>query len=673
LEEDLREALSVASVEGEEFTAQVVARIQEVQERRLLRQLSRELEKRHRLVLERGEDRVGRRLLSRYRFAHTLFQQYLYNDLGAGERRLLHGEVAEVLVELFEGRTEELAVQLAFHYCRAGMEERALPYLIEAGHQARAKFANEEAVSYYTEALHLMAQDSRERFDLLAARAAVYDVVARRDEQRADVEEMLELAEVLGDEARRCDALLALADYHTETQFVHAQEPAEKALRIARGLGDPLRQGQALRRLGELHWFTSDYPQSREELEAAIELLLEAGAPGEAASGLHMLSMALGDLNELGPAIEVAKESIALSQQAGDRRQEATAVRRLAIAYVNQNRYAEALPFARRALALHREVGDRDDEMSALNVLGIIQAWLGEHEEGERCLWQSLRIAQSIGASVPIGYAAMQITMCHHVRRSDLEGGLQFVDRLLEDAKAREDDWLRAWLLLSRGICFLLLGQYDRAYRTLVTASQRMEKLGDLESALDRRAWSGLAQAYLGDHEGSTATLQTAAKRARESRNDHALGTVLVLWGLADLLEGSAQTLRAGLERVQEGLDLIPAQSKWVKGFSSEIAAALHLAAGKIGRALEYSSEGLRRMDSDPAPLWPERKHFTHSRILRALGRDVEADEHLARAHECVMRVAGNTHDPELKQSWLENVKVNREIVATWKARQKDS
>ncbi|NIP16737.1 MAG: AAA family ATPase, partial [Xanthomonadales bacterium] len=55
LEAELREVLTVASVEGEGFTAQVVARVQEIRERQLLRELSRELEKRHRLVREREE------------------------------------------------------------------------------------------------------------------------------------------------------------------------------------------------------------------------------------------------------------------------------------------------------------------------------------------------------------------------------------------------------------------------------------------------------------------------------------------------------------------------------------------------------------------------------------------------------------------------------------------
>ncbi|HEY44237.1 MAG TPA: protein kinase, partial [Anaerolineae bacterium] len=66
LEEELREVLSVASVEGEDFTAQVVARVQEVKERQLLRELSQELEKRHRLVKDQGELKVNGQLLQRY-------------------------------------------------------------------------------------------------------------------------------------------------------------------------------------------------------------------------------------------------------------------------------------------------------------------------------------------------------------------------------------------------------------------------------------------------------------------------------------------------------------------------------------------------------------------------------------------------------------------------------
>ncbi len=157
LEEELREMLSVASVEGQDFTAQVVGRVQEMGERQLLRELSQELGKRHRLVQERGEVELGReRVLSRYQFAHALFQRYLYNDLSAGERRLLHREVGEILEELYEGNTEQIAVQLARHFELAGIEDKAIEYLVEVGDRARGLYAHQEAIDHYQRALKLL-------------------------------------------------------------------------------------------------------------------------------------------------------------------------------------------------------------------------------------------------------------------------------------------------------------------------------------------------------------------------------------------------------------------------------------------------------------------------------------------------------------------------------------
>jgi ABC-type oligopeptide transport system substrate-binding subunit/class 3 adenylate cyclase/ABC-type transporter Mla MlaB component len=158
LEADLRETLTIASVEGEDFTAQVVGQVQEVSERKILTRLSRELEKRHRLVKVGEEIKVGGHILSSYRFTHTLFQQYMYNDLSAGERRILHGEVARVLEQLYAGQTEGIAVQLAYHYSQAKEADQAIHYLLMAGDQARTSYAYEEAIDFYERALTLQKE-----------------------------------------------------------------------------------------------------------------------------------------------------------------------------------------------------------------------------------------------------------------------------------------------------------------------------------------------------------------------------------------------------------------------------------------------------------------------------------------------------------------------------------
>lgn len=164
----LQEALKAASVEGEVFTAEVLARVQQVDEREMVRQLSGELDQRHRLVLGEGSQRLepGGQRLSHYRFRHILFQRYLYQRLDEAERSYLHEAVGNELERLFGERKDTIAVELARHYVQAGQADKAVDYLLLAGDQARRLYAYQEAIDYYEQALALLRegdQTSRER------------------------------------------------------------------------------------------------------------------------------------------------------------------------------------------------------------------------------------------------------------------------------------------------------------------------------------------------------------------------------------------------------------------------------------------------------------------------------------------------------------------------------
>ncbi len=153
LDRELKDLLLTASVEGEQFTVQVLERVQGTVERVILRQLSRELEKRHRLVQELGETCVGGQHLVRFRFVHSLIQQYMYRQLGVAERAALHQETAETLEMLYKEDIAVVAMPLARHYREAGVREKAVEYLLQAGDQARSLYAHQEAVDHYQEAL----------------------------------------------------------------------------------------------------------------------------------------------------------------------------------------------------------------------------------------------------------------------------------------------------------------------------------------------------------------------------------------------------------------------------------------------------------------------------------------------------------------------------------------
>ncbi|MCB9076027.1 MAG: AAA family ATPase [Anaerolineaceae bacterium] len=164
LDDRLRTILATAAVEGETFTVQVVAQVQNMSEGELLRILSQELVQRHQLILEQGEEKVGSMYLARFHFRHALFQQYLYRTLGSSERRWLHGQVAAVLEQTYRDNLEPITVQLARHYAEAGAVEQAVAYLLQAGDKARLLYAHQEAIGFYQQALQfLKAQGGFER------------------------------------------------------------------------------------------------------------------------------------------------------------------------------------------------------------------------------------------------------------------------------------------------------------------------------------------------------------------------------------------------------------------------------------------------------------------------------------------------------------------------------
>ncbi|HJZ45507.1 MAG TPA: AAA family ATPase, partial [Roseiflexaceae bacterium] len=156
LEQELRSILTIASVEGETFTAEVVARVQQVQERGLVQRLSQELDKQHRLVTAHILAWLGPQRLSLYRFRHQLFQQYVYHSLAAMERAYLHEAVGSVLEALYGAQTEPIAVQLARHFELAGLTAKAITYLLQAGRRAARLSANQEVIAHVSKALALL-------------------------------------------------------------------------------------------------------------------------------------------------------------------------------------------------------------------------------------------------------------------------------------------------------------------------------------------------------------------------------------------------------------------------------------------------------------------------------------------------------------------------------------
>jgi predicted ATPase len=288
LAQPLQAALRVASVEGEVFTAEVVARVQAASEGEVVGCLSRDLDRRHRLVRAQGILWMDGQRLSRYRFRHTLLQRYLYNSLDAVERAHLHAAVGDTLETLHKGQTEAMAAiagQLAWHFQEAGMAAKAIDYLHQAGDRAVRLCAYQEAIAHLSRGLELLLtlpdsggeerrleRDQQELALQLSMGTAWIRRGALGPEQAGPAfARARELCEQMGKESQLCQVLGELAVFHyLRAEHHRALELAEEALSLAQQFGDPVHVALGHWQLGVGSFGLGEYTAARAHLQQVI-------------------------------------------------------------------------------------------------------------------------------------------------------------------------------------------------------------------------------------------------------------------------------------------------------------------------------------------------------------------------------------------------------------------
>src|SRR5262249_29589907 len=107
-----------------------------------------------RFLRAHGVDTVADgRATGRYRFAHALYQQVLYERLSAARRVRLHRRIGDWEETAYSAPASDRAAELAIHFERGRDHERAVRYLSQAADNALRRQAPHEAVELLTRSL----------------------------------------------------------------------------------------------------------------------------------------------------------------------------------------------------------------------------------------------------------------------------------------------------------------------------------------------------------------------------------------------------------------------------------------------------------------------------------------------------------------------------------------
>lgn len=100
LEHSLRDILDCASVEGDEFTAQVLMKVRQLDEWELIDELTEKLMHIHQLITEGREKALpGGEYVDEFVFKHNLIREHVYAQLPRAKKRRIHANISECLEE----------------------------------------------------------------------------------------------------------------------------------------------------------------------------------------------------------------------------------------------------------------------------------------------------------------------------------------------------------------------------------------------------------------------------------------------------------------------------------------------------------------------------------------------------------------------------------------------
>ncbi len=454
LAENSRTVLLVASVIGQRFPFGVLQSIHPHDEQTLLYQLGI-LDAQEFTLLERE---VPERV---HFFRHTLVQEVAYQSLLYARRRELHRKIGEYLEKRHAADLKPYYGLLAHHYRLSDSREKAITYLLRAGHAARDTYANDEAIQYYRWALETLQANptAPQTWEVRKALGDVFSTVGRYDEALAEYAAILAVEEAPAEQtpftlppAVAAEALRGRG-YALEKQGQYSQAIAElrqaeavalthpdavspllvaaiyadmglvlmrwgeydRALEVCNAGLQHLRPDQWTRederieaglhtQLGTIHGMRGDYPQARAHFERAL-------AAQEDIDDLYGCSRSHNNLGylwqlqgEYQGAIEHYAQAEELSRNINARYILSSAQLNLAYAYYCIGMYDQAEANCRTAIKLCQDMRDKAGLAHIYDLFGMIAFNRGNYERALHSSYEkALALHQELGSSYQEG------------------------------------------------------------------------------------------------------------------------------------------------------------------------------------------------------------------------------------------------------------------------------
>jgi tetratricopeptide (TPR) repeat protein len=556
LDDDCQRALVFASVAGREFELVILERVLEHSEDELAELLERAIGA-HVLVEEASA-------IGRYRFAHPLIREAIYDNVSLTRRALTHRRIGAAIESVYADRLSEHAGALARHFHAAGDSEKAFEFHNLAAAEAERGHAGETAFEHLTGAIaagELLGRtpesDSVMR-DLYRRRAWSGQFYGTAEIVQRDYQIALDGARAGGDGALEMRLLNELGTTYHVRNSTQSATFLEQSLELAEELGDEAGQVNALNRLSLLYGNQLDVARA-ERLGQRASTLARRGndewARLHALDALKFVALIVADIDRLEEL--TAELALALRSQDALWYLQWT-LEESAFASIARHRFPEAATRIDEALAISKRIGDAFSRGLILTMRCRLEQARGDYASaiaaGEEAMqlttdsknrvwlgWMAGRLA-AVMSDLRAWARALELleTACEAARRMDARAQLFSVLGDLAWARARNGDragardaagrwdamledvrmpagraYLYSWhTYTNRARAALALGDVDRAETVMLIVSGPVALSAVRDAAVDVDAVGAACAAARGQPEAAVELLTRALHRA---------------------------------------------------------------------------------------------------------------------------------------------------------------
>jgi class 3 adenylate cyclase/tetratricopeptide (TPR) repeat protein len=458
-----------------------------------------------------------------YTCKHVVIQETVYASLLGESQRDYHRRAGRGLEKLYPDQLDEHLEQLAYHYGRSGLATKAVPYLTQAATREVLRYANEEALQHFDEALSLLpslSPTSWSDFDLKIAsgKGDIYLLLGRYADARTEYWRGLGALYGSPLDSQAATASLAMKRkmgvcYERQGDYAQAVLWYQLALADAEDREDSsaeyvLEKSRLYSEIGWLHWRRNELDDAEMWLRKALPLVEDTDYRGEIASTHNRMGGIWYQRGDLDRASQEVAAAVAIYEYMGDLQGMARGYANLGVLADMQSQWAEAANYFRHSLETHERTGDVQGATIASINLGVVYTNLG-----------------------------------------DISQAKQFLERSLQGALATADSFYTAQAYQNLGRASLFAEEWSLAADYLQKALAISEELGYSEVVADSRELLGEAALGSGDLPNAKALAENALEMALRSESAHEEREARA-WRLM----GMVQRAQGHLDRAMESL-----------------------------------------------------------------------------------------------------------------------